>query len=116
MPESTSSRDIDGDQTTGTNVKTTLQSATGSAIETAKNVLSSAQQTIQPHVGRLAGAAQATAQAVSNSAAQASADTEQGSNKPSLPPATTAPLESSGGIVGGPYPATVSESDVGTVA
>ena len=90
IPGSTASAtDVDGNPTTGNNVVASLQSAAGTAAETAKNVLSTVQQTAQPHVERLAGAVN-----------------DQLNGKPSEVPATTAPLESSGGVVGGPYPAT----------
>ena len=69
-----------------------LQSAAGTAVETAKSALSAAQQTVQPHVERLAGAVSEQVNGING--------------KPVEVPATTAPLESSGGVVGGPYSAT----------
>ena len=96
----------------------TLQSAAGTAVETAKTVLSSAQQTVQPHVERAIDAAQPHVEAAINKMSGAVGDVfSTTTSKPEAPPATTAPLESAGGVVGGPYPetATGGKSTVGSL-
>ncbi|PSS05443.1 hypothetical protein PHLCEN_2v3823 [Hermanssonia centrifuga] len=99
---------------TGTGIASSLQSAAGTAVETTKNVLSSAAQAAQPHVESARAAAQPSIDSA-RAAAQPHIDrvsaaisgtpqTSEATTKPAEVPATTAPLESSGGIVGGPYP------------
>ncbi|EKM61329.1 uncharacterized protein PHACADRAFT_204495 [Phanerochaete carnosa HHB-10118-sp] len=113
VPGSTaSSTDTEGNPIAGNTVASSLQSAAGAAVEAAKTALSAA----QPHVERLATAARSTAEAATQSAYQATG-AGQASSKPEPVQPTTAPLESSGGVVGGPYPATTTngKSNVASV-
>jgi hypothetical protein len=110
---------------TGTGVVSTLSSAAGTAVETAKSALNAASNAAAPHVETVRQAAQphyenaiaavqphyetakATVQphveklagVVGGTTTNATSDV----TKPSDVPATTAPLESGNGHVGGPY-------------
>lgn len=78
------------------------KNAAGTAVEVGKNALSSAQQTMQPHIDNAMQAAQPTIDRLSGAISGHS----QATGKPDEVRATTAPLESGGGMVPGPYPET----------
>ncbi len=63
-----------------------------SARAAAQPSIDSARAAAQPHIDRVSAAISGATQ------------TSEATTKPAEVPATTAPLESSGGIVGGPYP------------
>lgn len=111
----------------GPGVVSTLSSAAGTAIETAKSAFNAASNAAAPHVETVRQAAaphvetviqaaqphyetaKATVQPhvdrLTNAVSGVTTGTNDGTatTKPSEVPATTAPLESGGGHVGGPY-------------
>ncbi|KAI0697529.1 hypothetical protein BC835DRAFT_1337531 [Cytidiella melzeri] len=130
MPTSIPGTTTDGTSSTtvsqtSSNVMATLASAAGTALETAKSTYAAASNAAAPHVETARQAAQphydtavaavqphyetakATVQPhvekLSGVISNATATPTSNATKPDEVPATTAPLESAGGQVGGPY-------------
>ena len=114
LPSSISGSNASSNSTTqsGSGVTSNLQNVAGTAVETAKSVLSSAQQTIQPHLETAKQTVQPYVESAINAAqphvekltgSSAGSGTAAPSDKPGEVPATTAPLQSGGGVMGGPY-------------
>ena len=88
----------------------TLTSAAGTAVDTAKSALTAASNAAAPHVEAAKQAAQphyetakATIQPHVEKLTGAASNAINGASKPEDVPASTAPLESGYGHVGGPY-------------